>query len=369
MNFDRPVLTINLDIIKQNYLSICSLLSERSKVAAVVKADGYGVGAAKIVPCLFAAGCRDFMVSSIEEAVSLRGYLAKIDIAGDANIYVLNGVFDSTKELFCQHKIIPVINSLNQLQIWQNVNTGNRRKTVLHLDTGMNRLGMKGNDFVELCNGAINTSNLDIIMLMSHLSDSDAPEKDTNKLQLEKFTTLCSKFPQSNNTKKCISNSGGVFLGEQYHLDMVRAGAALLGLNTHPEAHKHIKNPLRLAAPIIQVQTVLQGEKIGYSGAYIAPHDMKVATIPVGYADGFHRILGIAGKVYINNKETKIVGRVSMDLMTIDVTHIADENTMLGQEVEIIGKNQTPDQLAKVANSIGYEMLTSLGNRYKRVYT
>ena len=130
MNFDRPVLTINLDIIKQNYLSICSLLSGRSKVAAVVKADSYGVGAAKIVPCLYAAGCRDFMVSSIEEAISLRGYLAKIDIAGDTNIYVLNGVFDSTKELFCQHKIIPVINNLSQLQIWQNVNTndGNRRK-------------------------------------------------------------------------------------------------------------------------------------------------------------------------------------------------------------------------------------------------
>lgn len=369
MNLDKPLLAINLDIIKQNYLSICSLL-DGGKVAAVVKADCYGIGAKQVVPRLFSAGCRDFMTSNIEEAIIVRESLR--DVNDNSRIYVLGGIFQSTRKFFHEYNIIPVINHPEQLKIWQDVKNPNNRlnEAVIHIDTGMNRLGMKGNDIEMIFANKIDISGLNIIMLMSHLVASDEPKNNINIQQLNQFLDVCNKISENNyQIKKSISNSGGVFLGSSYHLDMVRVGAALYGLYTHPDAYKYIQSPLKLTAPIIQLQDIAKGEKIGYNGTYTACRNMRIATIPVGYADGLHRILDAKGKVFINNLESKIVGRVSMDLITIDVTDIPVDSIKHGSKVEILGPNQTPGQLAHDANSIGYEMLTSLGNRYRRVYT
>jgi alanine racemase len=214
---------------------------------------------------------------------------------------------------------------------------------------------------------------------MSHLSSSDEDNAPVNAEQLEKFQSLIYKLKGRNKKsvlpakiqgiRKSLANSGGIFLGQGYHFDVVRPGAAIYGLHTHQLAGHYVSNSVSLYAPIIHLQNVAKGERVGYNGSFIASRDMRIATIPVGYADGYMRAFSSRSRVYIDNMPAEVIGRVSMDLLSIDITNIDPAKTTIGSPVEVMGKNQTPDNLAEIAGTIGYEIITSLGTRYKRVYS
>lgn len=403
MDVDRPLLEIDLEVISNNYKTLCELTATRAIVAAAIKADCYGLGAKHVVPSLYAVGCRHFFVANIEEAIEVRSiisaecgfdnrglldrtymdehhmdepcmsdpcaneYHVDMPYMDPPRIYVLNGVFASTVKSMLEHDIVPILNNLAQIQLWSEFATkiGKKLDAIIHIDSGMNRLGVRLDEFNSLVAANKLLPPLNVTMLISHLSSSDEPHNHSNPYQLDTFLQAVKLL---HGCKRSIANSGGIFLGKEYHLEMVRPGAALYGLCTHPEAHKYIHNPVHLSAPIIQVQTLKVGESIGYNRTFVTKKEMMVATLPLGYADGFLRSQSSKAKMYIDGQEVNVVGRVSMDLVTIDVSNVPRDKLLLGAHVEVIGSHQTPDQLAISAGTVGYEIITSLGNRYKKVY-
>lgn len=359
----KCVLNINLNVIKNNYQELQKKFTG-SEVAASVKSDCYGLGAEKIVPVLKTAGCRHFFVASKDEGVKLRRILSNHQ---DANIYVLNGYFTGDKEDFIRDGFIPVINCLEQLELWQDLAHVLNKKLpcFLHINTGMNRYSMPEYE-IEILIKDFYLDKVDILCVMSHLSSSEDPEDSSNIKQLEKFKSLAELFP---NAKKSLVNSSGIFLSPEYHFDIARPGGALYGINPVPYLQNSIiNNPLFLTAPIIQLNYIKAGEYIGYNRTYQADENRFIATIPLGYGDGYSRSLSNKGVVYINNRPAKVVGRVSMDLTNIDVTDIPEEDLFLGQKVEVIGPNISLDKIANLAGTNGYEFLTMLGDRYEKVY-
>ncbi len=354
----KCVLTINLSTIKNNY-HLLQKFCQKSEVGASVKANCYGLGMEKIAPILEGTGCKNFFVANKYEGISLRNVLKN----KNSNIYILNGYFSDDKKDFIEHNLIPVINSKYQFDSFGKCaeELNQQLKCVVHINTGMNRLGMSTEEASQLHN-----KKLDIICVMSHLSSSEDNKSKSNEEQLIKFQTLSKNFP---NSKKSLANSGGIFLGKDYHFDITRPGAALYGINPAPYlSDTGIRNPITLMAPIIQISKVLEGDYIGYNRTYQADKNLLIATLPIGYADGYLRALSNKGIVFINNREAPVVGRVSMDLITVDVTNIPAEDLFLGQQAEIIGPNITPDKIAELANTNTYEILTAIGNRYKIIY-
>jgi alanine racemase len=361
----KCTLTIDLDIIKKNYQNLQKICSE-SEVGAAVKANCYGLGVLHITPVFAKYGCRHFFVANQDEGVNLRKILNQQNLSSEfTNIYVLNGYFVGDKDDFLESNLIPVLNSLYQFELWQDLALQLNRKLpcLLHIDTGMNRLGMQEREFEALLEYV---DNLEILCVMSHLSSSEEFDNELNIMQINKFKKLAALFPHA---KKSLANSSGIFLGSNYHFDIVRPGAALYGINPAPYIKKSVvKNPLELTAPIVQIKELEQGEFVGYNGTYQANQNHLMATLPLGYADGYLRSLSNKGVVFINDKPASVIGRVSMDLITIDVSKIPKEELFLGQKVEIIGKNMSVDQMANLAGTNAYEILTMLGDRYNRVY-
>jgi alanine racemase len=355
MQSSAPILTVNLEKICDNYKQIVKLCAP-AKVSAVVKADSYGLGANAISNALFNVGCRDFFVATCAEGIELRIALSKSE---KTNIYVLHGPFSNDIDNFTTYELTPVINHLDQLELWQNAAHSQKLRAILHVNTGMHRFGMSHDELDILTKNSVLAKDIKFEYIMSHLACSDEPDNPYNLLQLSKFRNILKHFPK---TKACFANSGGVFLGKEYHFDMVRVGAALYGID------EHTKNPISLSAPIIQMQNLKAGMSIGYNMTYITDKDSTIATIGVGYADGYLRHFGQNTSLFIGEYEAPIVGRISMDFLTIDVTNIPKSKIFLGALVEIIGDHITPNKLAKLNNTIGYEMLTLLGKRYKKEY-
>lgn len=361
-NSYKPSLIIDLDKIKNNYLYLKNICI-KSDVAAVVKANSYGLGAHKIAPVLFAEGCKSFFVATLDEGIDLR---KKLPI--EAQIYVLSGPAQSNSYEFLSHNLTPVVNHLEQLKIVQNLSLKTQKSisAILHFDIGMNRIGMPQYELEKLVSNVTLSEGVDFKMVMSHLSSSDNINSPDNRTQMGKFLELSAYFPYS---KKSLANSSGIFLGDEYHFDIIRPGAALYGLNSDAlNPNSKIENPVFLFAPIIQIQTLDKHEKIGYNGTYVLEKNSIVATIPVGYGDGYTRALSNVGNVFVNGRAAKILGRISMDFISIDISDIPQDEIFIGQQVELIGSNSLPDTLAKQCNTIGYEILTSLGNRYDRIY-
>jgi alanine racemase len=363
MSSADSILEINLDIISSNY-HILRTHCPYALVGASVKANSYGLGAAAVCPTLFAAGCRHFFVASCDEGIHLRHHLPDA-----ANIYLLNGIFVASIAAVLQYNLIPVLNNIHQAALWQQ--QGHQLGTILpcllHFDTGMNRLGIPYQEYQQFTPDVTHYSNLKVLGIMSHLSSSEEPGNIANTSQLNQFKELVKYFPTA---LKSLSNSSGIFLGQSYHFDLVRPGGAIYGLNPVPYLTKSpVSNPVKLTSPIIQLQHLPAGSKIGYNGTHTIGQPAVIATIPIGYADGYLRALSNRAIVYVNNQPAPIVGRISMDLINIDVSSIAPEDIFLGQQVEIIGSNSSIDQLANLGGTIGYELLTLLGNRYKRKYT
>ncbi|MBR2815579.1 MAG: alanine racemase, partial [Reyranella sp.] len=329
--------------------------------AAVLKADAYGTGAALVGPRLAAEGCRQFFVAHIDEGLALRRALP------DHPIYVLNGLLPGTEPDFVEHGLTPVLNHLGQLNAWRAAAQRYERAldAVVHLDTGMHRLGFGTEDAQVLTNERGRLRGLRLALIMSHLVASEEPANPINGEQLSRFRSFVRAMPGAPTS---LANSSGIFLGPDYHFDLLRPGAALYGINPLPGRANPMLSVLTLRARILQTRRIDAFQTVGYGGAWRSARSSRIATIALGYADGYFRNLINRTYVHIAGFNVPVVGRISMDLVTIDVTDVPESDCQVGATVEILGPHLTPDALADHARTNAYEVMTALGRRYHRAY-
>jgi alanine racemase len=361
----RAVLTINLDAVRSNW----SMLAERAgraTCAAVIKADAYGLGIDQLATALRNQGCDTFFVATLAEARRVR--YAQPGVA----IYVLDGLLPGVAPFYAGFDLRPCLSSLAEIEEWAAYcqATGRRLKAAIHIDTGMNRLGLPPDEVEQLAAAPEALSHFDVSLVMSHLACADEPDHPLNEIQRKLFDALRAKLPAA---PASLANSGGIFLGSAYHYDLVRAGIAMFGGRAFVDAPNPMNWVVKLQARILQVRTAAEGATVGYGASFTVERPTRLATIACGYADGFLRALGgtdaKAGAVgYIGEKPVPIVGRVSMDLITVDVTDVAENQAARGAWVEVLGSRTTVDDLTDRAGTIGYELLTRLGRRVHRVY-
>ena len=363
------ILTVDLDAIVSNY----RLLRDRAggaRCAAVVKADAYGLGAGPVATALAVAGCRDFFVALLAEAVELRGILATAAPDAhipDAHIYVLNGLFAGEEATYAAHGLIPILNTPDEIAAWRAfaAGAGTAQAAAIQIDTGMSRLGLEPADIEALCAADDGFSGIDIRLAMSHLACAYDRGDPLNHRQRALFDAARARLPAA---PASLANSSGIFLGTEFHYDLVRPGASLFGISPLKEIPNPMAQVIRLQGKILQVRDVDRGRTVGYGATHRATRKSRLATVGVGYADGYLRSLSNRGSGFIGNKRVPVVGRVSMDLITLDVTEIAEPDARPGALVDLICDHHTIDQLAAEAGTIGYEILTGLGARYHRRY-
>lgn len=351
------ILRIDLDALAGNYRLICRQVAP-ALVAGVVKANGYGLGAEAVTRTLLNAGCRHFFVAQLGEAVALKPVLP-----ADIALFVLNGLQPGAEEQCAAIGAIPVLNSLDQIERWGAMarKRGQSLPAALQVDSGMARLGLPPEDVDILSQQRERLAGIDVRLFMSHLACGDEPDAAFNADQMANFEALACHFPE---VPRSLDNSGGSFL-PRGHFDIVRAGIALYGGAPQPGP-----NPMRavvaLEARIAQLRTIPAGAGVGYGLSHRCDRESRIATIPVGYADGWSRRLSNTGSAFIGDVRVPIVGRVSMDSITLDVTDVSDHLLYSGAAVELIGLHQTIDDVAADAGTISYEILTQLGHRYRR---
>jgi alanine racemase len=358
------ILTISLPAIEANWKEL-SRRTMPSECAAVIKADGYGCGLEPVTRTLINAGCKTFFVADLGEARRVRG------VAQGPAVYVLNGLLPGTASAYANINVRPVIGSLVELAEWDAFCSTNQWHggAGLHVDTGMNRLGISADEAAALA-PRIRAENHGITLLMSHLACSEQPENPLNEKQIQLFRDvrlLYRGIPGS------LANSSGIFLGSGAHCDVVRPGAALFGVNPTPGHDNPMRPAVELHAHVVQMRTVPKGETIGYNALWTAKHATRVAVVTVGYADGYPRAASATdaapgAEAIVAGTRCPLAGRVSMDLLAIDVTALPDHTVRRGDLVTLIGGGIGVDDLAAAAGTIGYEVLTSLGKRYHRVY-
>ena len=354
-------LTIDLGAIRANYALIARHVVP-ARVAAVVKADAYGLGGVAVSRALLVEGCRDFFVAHLAEALHL-----KPSLPDDAHVYVLNGLQPGAEALCAAAGIWPVLNSWEQVMAWREMATARRRPApaALQLDTGMSRLGLPPEDVVRLAERLDVFDSLDVRLLMSHFACADTPGAVATGEQLARFEYLAGLLPP---LPRSISNSGGVFGRAGSHGDLVRPGLALYGAAPLEGTPNPMAPVVSLEARVIQVRSIPAGAGVGYGLTFTAPAAMRIATVSIGYADGWPRALGGRGGAYFKGVRLPIVGRVSMDSMTLDVTALGEGALQGGDAVELICPHQTLEDVAADAGAITYEILTGLGRRYARSY-
>ncbi len=371
----RPRLHIDLDALVANYRTL-EAAAPGAAVGAAVKADGYGLGAALVVRALSAAGCRAFFVANAQEGAQLRRARAA---PAEARIHVLGGIFPGDEPFFAEHALTPVLNTRDQVRLWAEARAAWRAAgpASLHVDTGMNRLGLSLAEVEELLTMPDLLASAGVDVLMSHLACASEPEHGLNGLQRERFLAIAARLgPHAPQARLSLANSAGAFLsahgGVDYALDLVRPGIALYGGSPFDPAVSHPPTPLRpvahLFAPILQVRDVAAGDSIGYGATFTAPAPMRVATVAIGYADGFLRAAAAGGYGVLAGERTPIVGRVSMDLISVDVS-AAGAAARPGAWVEFLGAHADLEDQAVAAETISYEFLTRLGPRCERSYS
>ncbi|MCJ8151131.1 alanine racemase [Shinella sedimenti] len=354
-------LTIDLAALARNYARLTAEVSP-ARAAAVVKADAYGLGADRVAPRLYAEGCRHFFVAQFVEALRLRPLLAD-----DARIFVLNGLLPGNESACARHGIVPVINSLEQWRQWAGAakTAGRILPAVLQFDTGMSRLGVPPEEREVLAALVKAEAGIAVLFVMSHLASADDAESAQNASQLAEMQAVAATFAQFD---LCFANSGGIFLGQPYHGVLARPGIALYGGAPVFGRANPMQPVVSLDISVVQTRTVQAGARVGYSGTHIVTGETRLATIAAGYADGLPRSLSGRGAVYCDGIRLPIVGRVSMDSITIDISALPEGRLTLGSRVELLGPNQTLQDVARDAGTISYEILTGLGNRYQRTY-
>ena len=351
------ILEIDLGAIVANWRLLAAKAAPAS-CAAVVKANAYGLGAAPVARALAAAGCRTFFVASLDEGIALRAAL------GDgAEIAVLNGPFPGTAAEFVRHGLVPVLNEPGQVAAW--VKLRGRAlplPAILHVDTGMARLGLGAHEFAALLDAP---PALAWRAVMSHLSCAERPDHELNERQRTRFAAAAARLP---GVVATLAASSGIFLGPRYHFDMVRPGAALYGVNPQPDRPNPLRPVVRLSGRIVQVRQIDRGEPVGYGAAHVMQAPGRAAIVALGYGDGWPRSFGHRGCGYLAGKRVPLIGRVSMDLVTFDVSAVAPELARPGMTIDLLGAEYGVDAAAADAGTIGYEILSTLGARYHRVY-
>jgi len=358
---NTPTLEISLPAICANY----RLLKERHaahNIAAVVKANAYGLGVEAVSTALWDEGCKEFFVATLEEAIELRRILPQ------AHIGVFNGLLAGEEKEYAQHRLTPVLNDVGQVSKWRIVS--GEWPVIIHVDTGMTRLGLSESDLKALLHSPLATGHSPL--LMSHLACANDPAHPKNAEQLARFKRALALFPKA---KASLCNSSGIFLSSEFHFDVARPGCALYGINPTNGA-----NPMQpvaiLSAPILQIRHVEHNETVGYGATYKVSKGSRIAVVALGYADGWLRSLGNKGFAYIAGYKVPIIGRISMDMLALDITAIPSLTSPPqagGKEgenlrAEFINKEQTVDNVAAACGTIGYEVFTRMGERVKRVY-
>lgn len=352
-------LTIDLQALMRNYRQLAALAAPAA-TAAVVKADAYGLGAARVAPALAQAGCRHFFVAHAGEALALRKLLPP-----DAQLMVLNGLLPGSEAACAEAGIVPVLNTLEQLARWQELAAARRQAlpALLQFDTGMSRLGFAPEERAALKQALAQGPRLDLRYVMSHLACADEPEHAQNAAQLAEMGKVAAQFAP---VPLCFANSGGIFLGAGYHGALVRPGLALYG--GAPAPGRRMEPVVKLEVAVVQTRNVGPGAAVGYGASFVATGPTRLAVIAAGYADGLPRSLGNKGAAYYQGVRLPIAGRVSMDSIILDISALPEGTLGLGSLVELIGPRQSLESLAADAGTISYEILTSLGARYRRDY-
>ncbi|MCC2971556.1 alanine racemase [Massilia sp. IC2-476] len=353
-------LTIDLGAIRDNYRLLAG--KTRGACAAVMKADAYGLGMEQVAPALALEGCRVFFTAHLDEGIRLRQL-----VPDGCAIYVLHGPPPGTATDFFQYDLRPVLNDPSQVQEWRQLarKLGRMLPAAIQVDTGMSRMGIAPGDLMALSGEKDWLAGIEPTLVMSHLACADEPGHPLNDTQRRRFDSMRELFP---GVPASLANSSGVFLGSSFHYDLLRPGAALYGINPQPGMENPLKQAVSLHARIVQVRTVREGDVVGYGAYHLVPSERRIATVAVGYADGWQRTLSGRGFAFVDGVVAPFVGRVSMDSITLDVTGIAPERVVPGADVELMGEHQPVDEVAALSGTIGYEVLTRLGSRFHRRY-
>jgi alanine racemase len=360
-------LIVALDAVQRNYLTLVSHATPGATVSAVVKADAYGLGAARVSPALAAVGCENFFVATLDEAIDLRAVMPS------PRIYVLDGNLPGTEPGFLAHDLVPVLNDLGAIERWREQARASARSlpAIIQFDTGMCRLGLSRPESERLATEPDRLAGLEPTLAMSHLACADEPDHPLNRAQRQSFVEIARQFP----AYRCsLANSSGIFLGPEFHFDLVRPGAALYGINPTPNEPNPMAEVARLQGKIVALRDVDSPMTVGYGAIHRVARPSRIATLAIGYADGFPRALGnIASGVRaggdVNDPHLPVVGRVSMDLITLDVSDLPPEDAIIGTYIDLIGGGRPVDTVASEAGTIGYELLTRIGGRVPRFYT
>jgi len=338
---------------------------QQRAVAAVVKADGYGLGAERVAPALVKAGARSIFVAQLDEALKLRPLLDQCHPA--LSLYVLNGLMPGAEADYADNNILPVLNSLGQIDAWAAF-ARSRDKVLpaaVHLDSGMCRLGLPPDEVEALRADPGRLGGIVPTCILSHLACADEPQHPKNAEQLAALKAALTALPRA---PVSFCNSSGIFLGPDYHFDLGRPGVALYGVNPTPAAPNPMRPVVRLQAKILQIRAIDAPQTVGYGATHRATGPARIATVAAGYADGYLRSISSRGHAWVAGHRVPVVGRVSMDLLALDVTGVAPEKVQPGDWADLLNREQDVDALAREAGTIGYEILTSLGARYHRVY-
>ena len=356
------ILTIDIDAVRANYRLLRGK-AHPAACSAVVKSDAYGLGAAQVGAALYEEGCRHFFVAHLEEGISLRPH-----VAPDADIFVLHGPPVGADSEFTQHGLIPVLNSEAQVAGWRAHAAALDREldAIVQVDTGMSRMGMSPQEIDGWLADPHFLDGIKVRYVMSHLACADERYHPANAQQLARFLEIRARLPQY---PASLANSSGVFLSPDYHFDLVRPGAALYGIAPQAGEPNPVQSVVRLQGKIIQTRTIEAGDHVGYSCRYTATGPCVVATVSVGYADGWLRSMSNQGQGMIDGVRVPQIGAISMDSITLDVSNIDPARLAPGSLVDLISPEHPVDAVAAMAHTIGYEVLTNLGGRYFRVYT
>lgn len=362
-------LTIDLRSLQANFRALAKVAAP-ARVAGIVKADAYGIGIAEVVPALAAVGCDTFFVALPEEGFAVRR------AAPQARIFVLNGLFGpEAAEAYAGSQLIPVINTAVDLTIWERFcgRQGAAHPCAIHVDTGMNRLGITPAEAIAFADENMLTGTVNPVLLMSHLACADRRDDPKNRRQLELFRQVRRAF---GDMEASLVNSSGLLLGRDYHFGLCRPGIAVYGGSPAPGVT--MRTVVTAEARVVQIRYARAGETISYGATAVLERDSIIAVAAAGYADGFPRAasgsgvpireLFPGGSGFVHGRRVPIVGRVTMDLTMFDVTDLGEDGIATGDHIELFGPNLPLDEAARAAGTISYELLTRLGQRYHRAY-
>jgi alanine racemase len=352
------ILTIDLGAIQENYRRLREVAAD-AEMAGVVKADAYGLGADEVAKALFNAGCRQFFVAQLDEGLALRRTLP------EASIYLLNGLPSAAGAEIERARLIPVLNHPGELAAYAAYASGRGHAlpAALQIDTGMRRLGFSASEVKRV--EPTQLGALALVLVMSHLACAEERNNPMNQRQRERFEEQRAKLPA---VPASIANSSGIFLGADFHYQLCRPGVALYGVNPTPGRPNPMVPVVTLEAPVLQVHEAAEAGSVGYGATYATHPGARIATVPVGYADGYPRAAGNSALARIGSRHVRVAGRVSMDLISLDVSDLPPAATRPGTMVELVGGPDGIDRLAEAGGTIGYEVLTRLGRRFARRY-